>query len=111
MERLCGPIVTTNRVSVQVFLPLVPEHCDELWGEQLWPQSFDLSHVSQKTQHIAMKLLLVWKLLQTEIIQHEMKIFRNDGTAKFSMTIAELYSQVIIVSPQIHSVFTGEDKF
>lgn len=43
---------------------VLPEHSDELWGEQLWPQCFDLSNISQKPQHVAVKLLFVWKLLE-----------------------------------------------
>lgn len=39
---------------------------DELWGQQLWPQSSDLSHVPQEPQHVSVKLLLVWKLLQRD---------------------------------------------
>lgn len=42
---------------------VLPENSDELWGEQLGPQRFNLSNVSQKTQHVAVKLLFIWKLL------------------------------------------------
>lgn len=40
------------------------EHGDELWRQQLRPQSSDLSNVAQKSQHVPVKFLLVWKLLQ-----------------------------------------------
>ncbi|KAG7273782.1 hypothetical protein CRUP_003282 [Coryphaenoides rupestris] len=36
----------------------VPEHGDELWGEQLWPQGPDLRNVTQQPQHVAVELLL-----------------------------------------------------
>lgn len=51
-------------LSPLVSAVLLPEYSDELWGEQLWPQSFDLSNISQKPQHVAVQLLLVWKLLE-----------------------------------------------
>lgn len=47
-----------------MFERFLPEHSDELWSEELWPQRFDLSNITQKPQHVAVKLLLVWKLLR-----------------------------------------------
>lgn len=43
---------------------LSPEHGDELRREQLRPQRLHLRHVTQKPQHVAVELLLVWKLLR-----------------------------------------------
>lgn len=40
------------------------EYSDELWRQQLWPQSSDFSNVAQKSQHVPVKFLLVRELLQ-----------------------------------------------
>lgn len=42
----------------------VPEHGDELWGEQLWPQGPDLRNIAQQPQHVAVELLFVRELLE-----------------------------------------------
>lgn len=52
--------------SALVSAAVLPEHSDELWSEQLWPQCFDLSNITQKPQHVAVKLLLIWKLLEED---------------------------------------------
>lgn len=50
--------------STLFFTIHLPEHSDKLRGEKLWPQSFDLSNISQQPQHVAMEFLFVWKLLE-----------------------------------------------
>lgn len=56
----------SSRIMLESFYStvLLPENSDELWREQLWPECFDLGNISQKPQHVAVKLLLIRKLLE-----------------------------------------------
>lgn len=56
------------------------EYSDELWRQQLWPQRSDFSNVTQKSQHVSVKFLLVWKLLQAS---HTRFVAENTGEGQF----------------------------
>lgn len=56
------------------------EYSDELWRQQLWPQRSDFSNVTQKSQHVPVKFLLVWKLLQPS---HTRFMAENTGEGHF----------------------------
>lgn len=56
------------------------EYSDELWRQQLWPQRSDFSNVAQKSQHVSVKFLLVWKLLQPS---HTRFVAENTGEGQF----------------------------
>lgn len=56
------------------------EYSDELWRQQLWPQRSDFGNVTQKSQHVSVKFLLVWKLLRPS---HMRFMAENTGEGQF----------------------------
>lgn len=84
--------VTPLSIQESLYSPLVsvavlPEYSDELWSEQLRPQYFHLSHISQKPQHVAMQLLLVWKLLGSDHTKRGEYILTIQSTATFTSIV------------------------
>lgn len=63
------------------------ENGDELRRQQLRPQRSDLSNVAQQSQHVAVKLLLVWKLLRGRSCEGLMEQQKMEEKGKFTCEV------------------------